>query len=178
MSLCLCPFSHLSLSPFFSLTCKWQKDSAMTFDTPRLCFLGGPDNCYGNRMSQRSVDLGCQSARWVLWSSLPLQICTCSVAVVTCMQIECLLRCCDESCNWRKKKRGYNVKSQQYSGDGYDNETDLDCSVGVLVCLCIDKEKVKQFIEQDCTRREERRERIRNTWMERNIEPLRVLGEV
>lgn len=50
MSLCLRPVPHLSL------TCKWQKDSAMTFDTPPFCFLGGPDNCYGNGVSLRSVD--------------------------------------------------------------------------------------------------------------------------
>lgn len=54
MSLCLCPFPNLS--PSLSLTCKWQKDSTMTFDTPPLCFLEGPDNCYGNGMSPRSVD--------------------------------------------------------------------------------------------------------------------------
>lgn len=45
-----------SLALSLSLTCKWQKDSAMTFDIPPLCFLEGPDNCYGNGMSPRSVD--------------------------------------------------------------------------------------------------------------------------
>lgn len=51
-------FVSVSLSPSLplSLTCKWQKDSAMTFVTPPLCFLESPDNCYGNRMSPRSVD--------------------------------------------------------------------------------------------------------------------------
>lgn len=50
--LCVCVPFPISLS----LTCKWQKDSVMTFDSPPLCFLEGPDNCYGNGMSARSVD--------------------------------------------------------------------------------------------------------------------------
>lgn len=39
-----------------SLTCKWQKDSAATPDTRPLCCSARPDNCYGNCMSQGSVD--------------------------------------------------------------------------------------------------------------------------
>lgn len=49
---CVSPFP---ISPL-SLTCKWQKDSVMTFDTCPLCFSKCLDNCYGNCMSQRSVD--------------------------------------------------------------------------------------------------------------------------
>lgn len=49
---CVSPFP---ISPL-SLTCKWQKDSVTTFDTCPLCFSECLDNCYGNCMSQRSVD--------------------------------------------------------------------------------------------------------------------------
>lgn len=53
---CLCVCVPFPISLPLSLTCKWQKDSAMTFDTSLLCFLESPDNCYGNGMSPRSVD--------------------------------------------------------------------------------------------------------------------------
>lgn len=53
---CLCVCVPFPISRPLSPTCKWQKDSAMTFDIPPLCFLEGPDNCYGNGMSPRSVD--------------------------------------------------------------------------------------------------------------------------
>lgn len=67
---CLCariaPLPPLPFFPslprsLFSLTCKWQKDSEVTSDTPSsllLCWGGGegPDNCYGNGMSLGSVD--------------------------------------------------------------------------------------------------------------------------
>lgn len=49
---CVSPFP---ISPL-SLTRKWQKDSVPTFDTCPLCFSQCLDNCYGNCMSQRSVD--------------------------------------------------------------------------------------------------------------------------
>lgn len=39
-----------------SVTCKWQRDSVITFDMPPFCFLRGPDNCYGNKMLPRSFD--------------------------------------------------------------------------------------------------------------------------
>lgn len=49
-------FVSVYLSPSLFLTCKWQKDSAVTLDSPPLFFLQGPDNCYGNCMPQRSAD--------------------------------------------------------------------------------------------------------------------------
>lgn len=62
---CLCVCVPFPISLPNSLTCKWQKDSALTFDTPPLCPSEGSDNCYGNGMSPRWVD-------WLIRLSLGL----------------------------------------------------------------------------------------------------------
>lgn len=76
----------LSVSPFpispLSLTCKWQKDSVTTFDTCPLCFSECLDNCYGNCMSQRSVDWLIQAVSQTDGSFEPTCLCRSALVVM------------------------------------------------------------------------------------------------
>lgn len=165
MSLCLCPSPRPARS--LSLTCKWQEDSVMTFDTSPLCFLEGPDNCYGNGMLPRSVDWLILAVsqpdesfdpaclfRSVLVKLLWWHVCRSSVSCVQTQRKRCVVRLL----------RVNNIHEMVL--------IIRQTRVALWECMCVywsflsSRKEGKQFIEQDWQRRETEREKERRVEIE------------